>query len=175
MAKDGTLRGGIRIGAGRPKQNFSENNLIEFPAPEIVKLQGADIPPPKKYLSAKQCEDNKKNYAVQIYKETYQWLKACKCEHLVTQQQIENFAQITARQIQCEEAINKYGFLSQHPTTNAAIASPFVKMSLDYMRQSTNLWLQIYNVVKQNYSGTYKNGSADDSMEKLLGKIRRVK
>ena len=174
MAKDGTLRGGARIGAGRPKENFSDSNLIEFPA--VDALQGADIPPPKEYLSAPQKQNHDQTtYAVEIYNETYAWLKACKCENLVTKQQIENFAQITARQIQCEQAIDSYGFLSRHPTTGKAIASPFVKMSQDYMRQASNLWLQIYNVVKQNFSRSYKSGSANDSMEKLLGKIRRLK
>ena len=186
MAKDGTLRGGARIGAGRPKQNNSENNLIEFPTLEVAELQGEDIPPPKEYLSAEQehlkksltdeeLDKKRTTYAVQIYNETYAWLKACKCDNLVTKQQIENFAQIMARQIQCEEALDKYGFLSKHPTTGSPIASPFVKMSLDYMRQATNLWLQIYNVVKQNFSRAYKIGSANDNMERLLGKIRRVK
>ena len=171
MAKDGTLRGGARIGAGRPKQNFSENNLIDFPVLETAELQGADIPPPKEYLTAEQ-KDGGKTYAAEIYQETYQWLRSCNCENLVTKEQIENFAEISARQIQCQQMIDTYGFLSKHPTTNAPIQSPFVKMSLDYMRQATNLWLQIYNVVKQNYARSYKAGSANENMERLL---RRVK
>ena len=174
MAKDGTLRGGARIGAGRPKQNFSENNLIDFPVLEVAELEAVDIPPPKDYLTAEQ-KNGGKTYAEEIYRETYKWLKACKCENLVTKEQIENFAEISARQIQCQQMIDEYGFLSKHPTTNAPISSPFVKMSLDYMRQSSNLWLQIYNVVKQNFSRSYKSGSANDSMERLLSKIRRIK
>ena len=174
MAKDGTLRGGVRIGAGRPKQNNSENNLIEFPVLEVAELQCEDIPPPKEYLTAEQ-KDGSKTYAAEIYRETYKWLKACKCENLITKEQIENFAEISARQIQCQQMIDVYGFLSKHPTTNAPIQSPFVKMSLDYMRQASNLWLQIYNVVKQNFSSAYKKGSANDSMERLLGKVRRIK
>jgi len=174
MAKDGTLRGGARIGAGRPKQNYSENNLIEFPVLETAELPSEDIPPPKNYLTAEQ-KDGGKTYAEEIYNETYKWLKACKCENLITKEQIENFAEISARQIQCQQMIDTYGFLSAHPTTGKPIQSPFVKMSLDYMRQASNLWLQIYNVVKQNFSSAYKKGSANDSMEQLLGKIRRVK
>lgn len=173
MAKDGTLRGGARIGAGRPKQNFSDN-VIDFPALEVADLQSEDIPPPKDYLTAEQ-KGGGKTYAAEIYHETYKWLKANKCENLITKEQIENFAEISARQIQCQQLIDEYGFLSRHPTTNAPISSPFVKMSLDYMRQATNLWQQIYNVVKQNFSRSYKSGSANDNMEKLLGKIRRVK
>ena len=65
-----------------------------------------------------------------------------------------------------------YGFLPAHSTTGKPIQSPFVKMSLDYMRQASNLWLQIYNVVKQNFPSAYKKGSANDSMERLLGKVR---
>ena len=175
MAKDGTLRGGARVGAGRPKQNFTAP-VANIPTPvefNPADLQGDDIPTPKAYLTAEQ-KDGAKTYAEQIYKETYLWLKACGCENLITKQQIENFAEISARQIQCEQMIDEYGFLSKHPTTGAPIQSPFVKMALDYMRQATNLWLQIYNVVKVNYSRAYKKDSANDKMEKLL-RIRRVK
>lgn len=182
MAKDGTLRGGARIGAGRKKKSISENKItfenssVPILTLPTAELHGADIPDPKEYLSAEQKKnDNKKTYAVQIYRETYQWLKACQCENLVPQQQVENFAQIMARQIQCEQAIDEFGFLSKHPTTGAPIQSPFVKMSLDYMRQATNLWLQIYSVVKQNFAKAYKTGTANETMEKILSNIRRVK
>lgn len=176
MAKDGTLRGGARIGAGRKKQNFDDKIAYNFEPIQIepVELEGVDIPAPKEYLLLEQ-RDGKKTYAEQIYKETYLWLKSCNCENLITKQQIENFAEITSRQIQCEENISEYGFLSKHPTTGKPIQSPFVKMSLDYMRQATNLWLQIYNVVKQNAAGNYKKGSANDNMERLLGRVRRIK
>lgn len=173
MAKDGTLRGGARIGAGRPKQNFSDN-VVDFPAIEIADFQVDDIPPPKDYLLAEQ-KDGGKTYAAEIYRETFLWLKACKCENLITKEQLENFAEFSARQIQCQQMIDKFGFLSKHPTTGAPIQSPIVKMSQDYMRIVNNLWLQIYNVVRQNYSKNYKLGSANENMERLLGKIRRIK
>ena len=74
-----------------------------------------------------------------------------------------------ARWIQCEQAISEYGFLAKHPTTGVAIASPFVSMAQQYLKQINQLWYQIYQVVKENCSVDYGGASPnDDLMERLL-------
>jgi ribosomal protein S3AE len=74
-----------------------------------------------------------------------------------------------ARWIQCEEAISEYGFIAKHPTTNAAIASPYVSMSQNYMKQVNQLWYQIYQIVKENCLTDYGGQTPqDDAMERLL-------
>ena len=70
-----------------------------------------------------------------------------------------------ARWIQCEEAITEYGFLAKHPTTGNAIQSPYVAMSQNFMSQTNRLWMEIYQIVKENcsseYGGVYAPGRCD--------------
>ncbi len=74
-----------------------------------------------------------------------------------------------SRWIQCEECISEYGFLAKHPTTSAAIASPYVAMSREYMKQVNQCWYQIYQIVKENCSVEFGGRSPqDDLMERLL-------
>lgn len=55
MAKDGTARGGSRVGAGRKPKALADKvvqgmsaKVLAFPEP--AELQGADVPPVKEYL-----------------------------------------------------------------------------------------------------------------------------
>ena len=74
-----------------------------------------------------------------------------------------------ARWIQCEEAITEYGFLAKHPTTGNAIQSPYVAMSQNFMSQTNRLWMEIYQIVKENCSSEYGGATPqDDVMERLL-------
>ena len=73
------------------------------------------------------------------------------------------------RWIQCEEAITEYGFLAKHPTTGNAIQSPYVAMSQNFMSQTNRLWMEIYQIVKENCAGEYGGATPqDDVMERLL-------
>ena len=79
-----------------------------------------------------------------------------------------------ARWIQCEMAISEYGFLAKHPTTGAAIASPYVAMSREYMKQINQIWYQIFQLVKENCSSEFQGASPqDDLMERLLTARRK--
>ena len=172
MAKDGTNRGGARVGAGRKKKPLNEK-ITEGKANKAkvlkidAKLEGADIPPIREYLKAKQ-KNGIELCAEDVYIKTHEWLQKIGCEMLVNNQLIENYAMSVARYIQCELAISEFGFLSKHPTTGAAIASPYVSMSQNYLKQVNQTWLQIYQVVKDNCSGDYGGSPQDDLMERLL-------
>lgn len=178
MAKDGTNRGGSRIGAGRKpkplvekvtegkveKKKKDQGSLL----PEPAQFDGVDVPPVKDYLKAKQ-KNGKDICAEEVFKETYTWLKQKGCEKLVSPQLIEQYAMSVSRWIQCEEAISEFGFLAKHPTTGNAIASPYVQMSQTYMKQVNQVWYQIYQVVKENCSSDYGGSNPqDDLMERLL-------
>lgn len=173
MAKDGTRRGGARMGSGRKSKSLVEKvNLgldartMEFPEP--VKFEGVDVPPIKEYLMEKQ-KSGKDLCAKQVYEETWMWLKERGCERLVNTQLIEQYAMSVSRWIQCEECISEYGFLAKHPTTGNAIASPYVAMSQQYMKQVNQVWFQIFQVVKENCSTPFSgNTPQDDVMERLL-------
>lgn len=187
MAKDGTNRGGRRVKAGSKPDALADKitkgtaaRRIELPAfedrvPDFdiedigdgVELEGADMPSPSDYLSAQQ-KDGQPLGADEIFKETWDWLKNRGCERLVNNRLLESYSEAFARYIQCSEAVSKYGLLGKHPTTGAAIASPFVQLSLNFQKQANLLWYEIYDIVKQNCTTDFDSGPQDDVMERLL-------
>lgn len=74
MAKDGTARGGARVGAGRKGKAVTDrinegetSNITVLKAPDDVELKGADMPEPKSYMKARQ--KNEKGFvAEEIYR-----------------------------------------------------------------------------------------------------------
>lgn len=176
MARDGTARGSnIKVNAGRKKKALTEKIATGNPGgrqlkvmelPEATDLEGGDVPEPSAYLKSKQKAGGEFD-AENIYKQTWLWLKERGCEKLVSRQLIEQYAMSVSRLIQCEEAISEYGFLSKHPTTGAACASPFVAMAQNYQKQVNTIWYQIFQVVKENCSVDF-NPNESDPMEMLL-------
>ena len=177
MAKDGTMRGGARVGAGKkPKalhQKINEGSVDgAFVLPQPVELDGADVPPVKEYLKAAQ-KNGKELLAEEVFNETYLWLKKFGCAELVNTQLINQYAMAVARQIQCEEALSEYGFLAKHPTTGNAISSPYVSMLIQFTKQANQAWMQIYQIVKENCAVDFGASPHDDMMERLLASRRK--
>ena len=91
------------------------------------------------------------------------------CEVVIASDLIEQYAMMVSRWVQCETCISEYGFLAKHPTTGAAITSPYVTMSQNYLKQVNQCWYQIYQIVKENCSVEYGGANPhDDLMEHLL-------
>jgi len=173
MAKDGTNRGGPRPGQGRPPKPLVdrindglEAQVIDFPEP--VLLDGEDMPKVKDFLKEEQrC--GKQLYAEEVFEETWKWLKDRGCERLISVQLLEEYSLAYGRWRQCEEIISEYGFLAKHPTTGAAIASPYVAMSKDYMKTVNAIWYQIFSIVKENSLSAFDGPNPqEDMMERLL-------
>ena len=182
MAKDGTNRGGARVGAGRkPKAlqekllegNLGHRDIRKIAVPDIPlgegdEPEGVDMPPPDEYLSALQ-RDGKPLGADVVYVKTYRWLAGLGCEKLVSSELVEQYAVAFARWKQCEKAVTTYGLVGKHPTcTNSPIQSPFVAMSHTYQKQTSQLWFQIYGIIKENCSVDAGLNAGDDPMERLL-------
>ena len=177
MAKDGTNRGGARAGAGAKRKpladKIAEGNpgrrkltVIDFQ--DTADLEGQPMPKPSAMLSATQ-KDGKTLVAAEVFEKTWTWLAERGCAALVSPQLLERYAMSVARWIQCEEAITEYGFLAKHPTTGNAIQSPYVAMSQNFMSQTNRLWMEIYQIVKENCSSEYGGATPqDDVMERLL-------
>lgn len=173
MAKDGTSRGGQRVGSGRKPKALSEKinqgsqaDVLSFPEPKEFK--GEDIPPIKEFLKATQ-KSGVNLCAEEVFKSTFLWLKERGCDRYVNTQLIEQYAMSVSRWVQCETMISDYGFLGKHPTTGAAITSPYVTMSQTYLKQVNQCWYQIYQIVKDNCSVEYGGTNPNDSlMEHLL-------
>ena len=178
MAKDGTARGGARVGSGKKpiKKNKVEvlnttfYDMVEFETPD--EIEGVDVPPIKDYLKAKQ-KNGRDFYAEDIFKTTYLWLKKRGVEKLVGNQLIEQYAMSVSRWIQCEEAISEFGMLAKHPTTGNAIASPYVSMSQAYMKQVNQIWYQIYSIIQDNGTAEIDELDPQDLMMEKLLKARK--
>lgn len=186
MAKDGTNRGGRRVRAGDKPDALADKiasgkkaEILELPVTDLcgdelsdaAELNGADMPSPSDYLSARQ-RDGKPLGADAIYAETWNWLKNRGCEKLVNPRLLEAYAQAFARFIQCEDAISTYGLLGKHPTTGGAITSPFVQMSQSFQKQANLLWYELFDIVKQNCTTAFVGNPQDDVMERLLSARR---
>ena len=186
MAKDGTNCGGRRVRAGDKPLPAVEriqsglptrimNNdiptlepveLESVDLPEGAVLDGADMPRPADYLSARQ-KNGVPLGADEIYKETWLWLKRRGCENLVNKRLIESYAQAFARYIQCEDAVSQYGLLGKHPTTGGVMASPFVQMSQQFQKSANLIWYEVYDIVKRTCTEQFSE-SPHDAMEELL-------
>ena len=169
MAKDGTTRGGNRVGS-RKKGKSLKDKILDgtafFTEKNIEKVSKPKLKPPKKYLTAQQ-KDGGKLQARQIYKEIMGWLKRQGCESILPPQLVEDYAQVTARHIQCEEYLSEYGLIAKN-TSGEAAASPFHKMNCEYIKLSSQLWNQIYSVVRENAAQGLIGARELDPMEELL-------
>lgn len=163
---------------GRPKKPIAEKiaegnpgkrrlTVMDF-KDSVVDLEGQVMPKPSEFLSARQ-KDGTELCAAEIYKNTWEWLVERGCAALISPQLLERYAMSVARWIQCETATTEFGFLAKHPTTGAAIQSPYVAIADRYMTQTNRLWGEIYQIVRENCTSDYAgNNPQDDVMERLL-------
>lgn len=193
MSKDGTYRGGRRVRAGNKPDSLADKiasgrsarifepvdledeMLFEVNDNDFLSsenLEGEKIPKPSEYLNSEQ-KDGKPLGADKIFKETWLWLKKRKCDQFVNPRLVESYSQAFARYVQCEEAISKFGFLGKHPTTGAAIANPFVQMSVSFQKQANIIWYEIFDIVKQNCTTNFSDTPQDNAMELLLTARRK--
>ena len=173
MAKDGTNRGGVRIGAGK-KQKALDEKIIEGKADKFLtplEIKPAeplkDMPKVKKFMTAKQ-RNGEKLQTAEIYSEMWNWLVERGCENLIDTHLLEQYAMSVARWRQCEEYISKLGLIGEHPTTGGEMISVYVKMAQDYLKQANQLRYQIYSIVKENSSLECSVTTYGDGMEMLL-------
>lgn len=176
MAKDGTSRGGVRVGAGKKRKALADKILDGQIDGEILPAVAEfedieDMPKPREYLTDEQ-KGGENLLSPEIYKDTWKWLKKYGCQDIIPKNLLEQYSQISGRYIYCEKLLSKYGLLSKHPTTDAPIASPFVTMSINYLKQAQTLWYQIFQLVKENSVLGVTDKGINDTMESLL---RRVK
>ena len=163
---------------GRPKKAIADKiangnpgrrplTVIDF-GDSAADLEGQEMPKPSEFLSANQ-KDGSTLCAAEIYENVWKWLAERGCAALVSPQLIERYAMASARWIQCESITSELGFLAKHPTTGAAIQSPYVAIADKYMTQANRLWSEIYQIVRENCTGEYGGvNPQDDVMERLL-------
>ena len=173
MAKDGTNRGGVRIGAGKKRKSLEEKildgdaNELQLADSQEKVAFSTEPPKTKDYLSAIQ-RNGEKLCADEIYKEIWKWIKSRNCENLIDNHLLEQYAMCVARWQQCENEVSRLGLKSKHPTTGGAMASIYVRMAQDYLKQINQLRYQIYSVVKDNSLPFGYSAVDNDPMEKIL-------
>lgn len=173
MAKDGTNRGGMRIGAGKKSKSLDEK-ILEGKVERLVTMpvinsskNSVDMPELKKFMTARQ-RNGEKLQTAKIYAELWSWLVERGCENLIDNQLLEQYVMSVARWQQCEEYISKLGLIGEHPTTGGEMISVYVKMAQDYQRQINQLRYQIYSIVKENSSMECSLTTHADGMEMLF-------
>ena len=176
MAKDGTMRGGARRGAGGKPKELREK-LLDGKTATVLKTPELDVPDnlegiemPKVDEWLKEAQQNGEPWqAEDLVRETHKFLRGFGIQDLVTIQQIYAYAIPQARWIQCQRAINKYGFLAKHPTTGAPIESPYVKMVDKFAKQAAAAWYMIYQIIRENCTEAYDGAAPHEkAMAALL-------
>ena len=169
-------RGGSRTGAGRPKKPLSEKILEGNPGKRTLKIidfpKGdalSDIPIPPDYLAEAAKGDGKWPSAEKIFTNVSAWLERTGCLSLISPEHISDYSLLKARWLECEAMNAKHGLLARHPITQQPIASPYVRMGIDYLKASDAAWSRIWTVVSQNSLKDLRSNSPnDDIMERLL-------
>lgn len=173
-------KGGARVGAGRKRKPLAEKieynagrrQIKYIPNEAMSDIRGEDIPPPSEWLLDQTKNTQRESVAKKVYEDTFKWIRERKCDHLITKEQIEQYASSVARYIQCEEGISAFGLLAKHPTTNVPIASPFIGMSERFLKRVNDSWARIYQVIKENCEVPVGRNHNEDLMEQILtGKI----
>ena len=85
--------------------------------------------------------------AQEIYGETFKWLKQRRCDEIVSKERISQYAGLVARWQDCEQNISKFGYLAKDPKTGSPITSPYVEMSLRYMKLANAVWAEVTQTV----------------------------
>ena len=166
--KNGANRGGARPGAGRKKKPLTER--IEAGQKAVVMkipdVETAKMPKIRDYFKAEQRQGEL--YAAEIYQETWQWLQERGCATLINPMLLEQYAMSAARWVQLEGINSEYGFITKS-AQGVITASPFVAQAQAYMKQTNQLWYQIYQIVKENCATDYAGENPQDVlMERLL-------
>ena len=171
LSKDGTMRGGARIGAGRPPKPLEEKildgqvrqddkSLPDFEP--VMNIEGVETPPVDEYM-LKQQRDGKPLGADEILKKIYKWVKSLGCEKKINLNLLEQYSMDRARWIQCQNAISEYGMLGKHPTTGQAQQSPFVDMLLKFEKAMNQSYYLIDREVKEVCVSGYVEFNPDDA------------
>lgn len=143
MDKNGQNKGGARTGAGRKKKpNIAFGNSKS----EAVKVQA-----PAFFDSEQQLGEP--FLAKQILDEIHAWLAGNDVLKWVPAHLLQMYATSMARWMQAEEKVNQTGFLAEHPTTRAPIASPFVSLSLEFSKAAQGCWWQIHQIIRDATGG----------------------
>jgi len=168
--------GGKRVHAGRPKKPLADKVLEGNPGkrplqilqfPDGSDLVGELVAP--EYLALAARGEGKWPSAEEIFNSVTVWLERTGCLALISPDLISDYSLLKARWLECEAMNAKHGLLARHPVTKQPIASPYVRMGIDYLKAADVAWTRIWEVVSQNNLKDLGPATPhDDVMERLL-------
>ena len=162
MAKDGTRRGGARVGAGRKKKQKPETPETVINSISVTEEERGSFPQFNRTLHDAPGEFSLAA-AEGVYYSVFKFAKENGAENRVPKELVELFAVTFSRWVQVEEQISKEGFTAEHPTTGAPCKSPLVDVSNTYSKQAHNYWYSIWTAIKDGEAAI-----ETDDMEDML-------
>lgn len=158
---------------GRPPKPLSEKLLEGNPGKRKLKvlksfqaLEAGSPPEPRDYLSAQE-KDGSTFKAAEYFVAVWRWLDERGVAQHVSPELIEHYSLAAARHEQCEHVLSSYGMLAKNGNGGAVI-SPYVEISLMYLKYANAFWNQISQIVKENCSETFKPVNSSDDMMSLI-------
>ena len=168
-------RGGARPGAGRPRKPLTARleegvgvvshknpKVLEFP--ENSKKSKKHTLPTFLEMASKEGGGDLPS-ATEIYRQTLDWIVSTGCEKYVSKQLIEDFAFTRRSYLESEYMNKKLGRVMQ-----GSKPSPYVKHALEYAKQATAFYREIWQIIAQNSTTDFKDsGNAFLEMLKNRG------
>lgn len=162
--------GGYRPNAGRPKKSVTEKIINGNPSKrkiEVLEFEDESKVPkkPANWLSPK---------AKEIWKEVYEWLEKIGCTKGILPYNLDEYSHCKSRWLECEQAITTHGFILKD-SNGRTINNPCISMAQNYLRQTNDVWLKIYAVVRETKLKEWNDDSPnDDIMENILRENTRL-
>lgn len=157
MAKDGTRRGGARLGAGRKPKRISVKGVEDIINETSVSRE--------EYEQYPRCGELLENtLAEKIYYSIFKFADQRGASDDLAQEIVELFAMSYSRWAQAEKELSEQGLTAPHPVTKLPCKNPLVNVSETYSKQAQNYWYIIWSVLKEHISPADEY----DEMEDLL-------
>jgi hypothetical protein len=163
-----------KVGSGRKRKSIDEKlatgsknlNVLRLPEVPMFEIPMQEMPKLREYMSREQ-KFGDPLLSAQIYKEVWEWLVSRGCDRLIAPFLVENYAQNFARWIQAEDLVSSLGLVTKGRGDIAKL-SPFITMAHSYHTKMMADWMQIWQTVRENFSGKFEPTPHDDMMERLL-------
>jgi hypothetical protein len=167
--------GGKRPGAGRPRKPLTARleegiGTVSHKKPQVLafpdenqnnsKIKKSKLPTFLDMASKEGGGDLPS--ATAIYEQTLEWVISSGCEKFVPKQLIEDFAFTRRSYLESEYMNKKLGRVIQ-----GGKPSPYVRMAVEYLKQTTALYREIWQIVAQN-STTDFNGNGSNAFLEML-------
>jgi len=180
--------GGKRPGAGRPRKALSARIEEGVDAVSHRKPQVLDFPPDNQNQKSNEKSKNQNNQkskpalpsfldmaskegdetlpsASDIYTLMLEWVKSTGCERFVPPLLMEDFAFTRRSYLECEYMSKKLGRVMQ-----GGKASPYVRHALEYAKQATAFYREIWAIVSQNSTKDFTGNGSNAFLEMLTNR-----